>query len=634
MAVASNPLETFIWGAGGQKMSPEQVARQREIAAALMQGGMDYSPVDHWLQGAARASQGLVGGLKERWAGEAEQRGREGFQSQWDSVFGGGGSASPVAAALAGGGAGGGPVPPASIPSGDNAAYIRQGLIQRGLPEHVADAFLLNMQDESGLNPGINEAAPIVPGSRGGYGLYQLTGPRRRAYEAYAQQSGIPLDSIDGQLDFLMSELDGPEANAYQAIMAAPDTGSAAAAIVNQFLRPSEQHRARREASYLGGASMPPRNQVAQAGGGNPSVAQLLSLAGNEWANPGQSSVVSALLGQAMQQQDPRYQQQLALGDLQMQQAQFELDALRNPAAPFQPRTLTPEEMAQWGLEGATGSWVTTESGLPEQLWGGPPAPSTDFETITIDVPGVGPQTFNTADPQQYQAANQLLAQGATEVKTPGVQVTTNLGGTDVFDEAFAKADAQAISDISTAGIAAQRNIGRIDQLESLLSAGPSGFAAAAAQLAGEWGIQTEGLDSLQSAQAIINSLVPEQRQPGSGPMSDADLELFKQSLPRLINTPEGNRIIIQTMRSIAEYDALGAQIANRARLPQDNPNYLSRSQVMEALQSRPNPLSAFKPSPGVGGQSQPQRMTQEQYNSAPSGTVFTAPDGSIRVKP
>src|SRR5690606_16011922 len=107
MAVASNPLETFIWGAGGQKMSPEQVARQREIAAALMQGGMDYSPVDHWLQGAARASQGLVGGLKDRWAGEAEQRGREGFQSQWDSVFGGG-SASPVAAALAGSGAGGG----------------------------------------------------------------------------------------------------------------------------------------------------------------------------------------------------------------------------------------------------------------------------------------------------------------------------------------------------------------------------------------------------------------------------------------------------------------------------------------------------------------------------------------------
>src|SRR5690606_25077689 len=49
-----------------------------------------------------------------------------------------------------------------------------------------------------------------------------------------------------------------------------------------------------------------------------------------------------------------------------------ELDALRNPAASFQPRTLTPEEMAQWGLEGAPGSWVTSESGLPEQLWDGP----------------------------------------------------------------------------------------------------------------------------------------------------------------------------------------------------------------------------------------------------------------------
>ncbi len=50
-------------------------------------------------------------------------------------------------------------------------------------------AFVMNFKDESGLDPGINEANPIVPGSRGGYGLYQLTGPRRKAYEAFAQQN-------------------------------------------------------------------------------------------------------------------------------------------------------------------------------------------------------------------------------------------------------------------------------------------------------------------------------------------------------------------------------------------------------------------------------------------------------------
>jgi hypothetical protein len=136
-------------------------------------------------------------------------------------------------------------------------ADIYSGLVSRGMAPHIAEAFVLNMRDESGLNPGINEIAPIVPGSRGGYGLYQLTGPRRRAYEAYASERGLPLDSVDAQLDFMMTELQGPEAAAWQKISAAPDTGQAAAAVVNYFLRPAEEHRARRVAKYTGGAYDP-----------------------------------------------------------------------------------------------------------------------------------------------------------------------------------------------------------------------------------------------------------------------------------------------------------------------------------------------------------------------------------------
>ena len=79
MAVA-NPTTPFVWGAGGAMKTPEQIAREREIAAALMQSGSDFSPVDHWMQGAARAAQAGAGALKDRWAGEAETAGREGFQ--------------------------------------------------------------------------------------------------------------------------------------------------------------------------------------------------------------------------------------------------------------------------------------------------------------------------------------------------------------------------------------------------------------------------------------------------------------------------------------------------------------------------------------------------------------------------
>lgn len=134
-----------------------------------------------------------------------------------------------------------------------DAQYILDGLIRRGMNPVQAEAFVWNFKDESGLNPGINEIAPIVPGSRGGFGLSQWTGPRRRALEAYAASQGRPVDDADLQLDFLMTELQGPEKSAWDRISAAQSTPEAAAAVLNYFLRPAEEHRARREANYLGG---------------------------------------------------------------------------------------------------------------------------------------------------------------------------------------------------------------------------------------------------------------------------------------------------------------------------------------------------------------------------------------------
>ena len=129
---------------------------------------------------------------------------------------------------------------------------IRAGLIARGMPPHIADGFVMNFRDESGLDPNINEVAPVVPGSRGGFGLAQWTGPRRTALEQFAASRGAPASDLDTQLDFLMTELQGPEAWAWQRISAAPDAGQAGASIVDHFLRPAEAHRARRSASYLG----------------------------------------------------------------------------------------------------------------------------------------------------------------------------------------------------------------------------------------------------------------------------------------------------------------------------------------------------------------------------------------------
>lgn len=563
MAVSS-PVAPFLWGQGGAMLSPEQIARDREIAAALMQGGVDYSPVDHWLQGAARAAQAGVGALKDRWADEAEATGRAGFQSRWDDVFGSGQTASvdPVAQALAG---------TPQVPAGDTASYIRQGLVSRGLPEHVADAFLMNMQDESGLNPGINEANPTVPGSRGGYGLYQLTGPRRVAYEQYAQQLGVDPSNVDAQLDFLMSELQGPEAQAYQSIMAAPDAGSAAAAIVNDFLRPAEEHRARRAAAYTGGAAP----QMAQAQ--TPDIASLLGLVSDPWANDTQRSIINALVGQQLEQQaqanDP-------LRQLQIERAQMENEAMRNPAPALPSFDF---EGGQWWQQNPDGSapFAVTDpaADIPD---------SVEALDLRAQRAGLAPGT------PEY---NDFMIKGGG-----GPMVNINNMPESAVNDFFANLGAQETANYKTIlenGPKAARTLAQLDQLESLLAASPQGFEAAATAFAGNLGIDLGNASGVQAAQALINQLVPAQRPPGSGPMSDADLELFKQSVPRIINQPGGNQIIMDTMRQINMYDQALANIVQEATwrgemtgTPEEKMRI--RREMRDQIAALQNPLEQF----------------------------------------
>lgn len=77
------PPEAFVWGANGEAMSPEEVARQHAIAQQLMQEGSDYSPVGSWTQGAARVANALLGQWKESRANEADAEGRKGFQDRF-----------------------------------------------------------------------------------------------------------------------------------------------------------------------------------------------------------------------------------------------------------------------------------------------------------------------------------------------------------------------------------------------------------------------------------------------------------------------------------------------------------------------------------------------------------------------
>lgn len=64
--------EPFVYGAGGRRMTPEDITRERRIAASLM--GVDASPVQHWSQGLARVMGNVTGALRERKADKASQQ--------------------------------------------------------------------------------------------------------------------------------------------------------------------------------------------------------------------------------------------------------------------------------------------------------------------------------------------------------------------------------------------------------------------------------------------------------------------------------------------------------------------------------------------------------------------------------
>lgn len=169
-----------------------------------------------------------------------------------------------------------------------------------------------------------------------------------------------------------------------------------------------------------------------------------------------------------------------------------------------------------------------------------------------------------------------------TKVGGGGITIEGDKG----VDE-FAKMDAKNLSEVFQAGATAQSSLAKIERLSDLLSRTPTGGAANIKVIAGDFGIKTEGLDDLQAARALINQLVPAQRPAGSGPMSDADLELFKQSLPRLINTPRGNEVILETMRGIARYDALGAEIVQEYRSGK-----IDKNTAFQRLLDRPDPFA------------------------------------------
>ena len=178
----------------------------------------------------------------------------------------------------------------------------------------------------------------------------------------------------------------------------------------------------------------------------------------------------------------------------------------------------------------------------------------------------------------------------------------------DIFGEEIAKKQATRWSELSSNYTAARQKLADIQLLETLLGDVNTGPVQAMARFANSFGIDYRSAPAA-AAEALISRLVPGQRAPGSGPMSDADLDLFKLSLPSLTTTNEGNQLIVKTMIAIGKYEIEVSRIANLVTSGE-----ITRQEGQKQLEAMADPLAEVKTFLGGGNiQINPNELTREE---------------------
>ena len=318
-------------------------------------------------------------------------------------------------------------------------------------------------------------------------------------------------------------------------------------------------------------AGMPAQapQQVAQAspfGGIDPQMMQLLN---NPFLPEENRQMLQMVIQQQMQSNDP-------MRKLQMQKLQQELTQ--------------PDYDIISGKDGSIFR-ADKRAGTVEQVYGGKQETFRPLSNEEEQQMGLDP-----AQAYQIGPDNKVYKIGGE-----GTTVNIDQRAEGAFDKKLAEKQAEAFDTMASEGINARADIGVINELDALLQ-GQGGTLTGVSGALAQYGIGGEGIDDLQAAQALINKLVPTQRAPGSGSMSDRDVELFTRSLPSLWNSPGGNAKIIGVMRGLAEYKQGQGEIADQVLTGE-----MTRQEARRALRALPNPLAEIaRPEPSPRAQAEP----------------------------
>jgi flagellar protein FlgJ len=150
---------------------------------------------------------------------------------------------------------------------------------------------------------------------------------------------------------------------------------------------------------------------------------------------------------------------------------------------------------------------------------------------------------------------------GATSIAVDASQKAES-----AFSVETGKALAKRFDEMVGEGDAAAQNLEVVADLRRLGTGIGTGAYAVVQSYLGKLGVKTEGLSQIEAYNALIDRLTPQQRLPGSGATSDFDAKMFKGSLTSLMNTPEGNALIVDSMERIIDNRMKRGDIALRVQ--------------------------------------------------------------------
>lgn len=181
------------------------------------------------------------------------------------------------------------------------------------------------------------------------------------------------------------------------------------------------------------------------------------------------------------------------------------------------------------------------------------------------------------------------------------------------FSRESATQQARAFGELASSGGEARQLMDRLrlfDQVSADLRSGVPGYVEQ--QMARFLGLGPRA-SYIEMATSLLNQLIPGQRQGMPGAVSDRDVQMFRDSLPRLIGTPEGRIMISNTLKSVAEYNIERSRIATAAQNGE-----LSRQQAAAQLNRLSSPFVRFN-------QMEAERQEQEAARRSGGGGAPSA---------